>query len=155
MTNFIGDHTCKLDSKGRVLLPSAFKKQMSPDNQDSFVIKKDIFAKCLVLYPIEEWNRQNDIIRAKTNPYNREHNQFLRTFYKGTAEISLDGNNRLLIPKRLLDEIEAENDIVLAGQFNKIELWPKDTYNKIISGDDEFASLAEKILGGLNLESNG
>ncbi|MBN2611061.1 MAG: division/cell wall cluster transcriptional repressor MraZ [Bacteroidales bacterium] len=154
MTNFIGDYTCKLDSKGRVLLPSAFKKQMSPANQESFVIKKDIFAKCLVIFPIEEWNRQNDIIRAKTNPYNREHNQFLRTFYKGTAEISLDGNNRLLIPKRLLDEIEAENEVVLAGQFNKIELWPKENYHKVISGDDEFASLAEKILGGLNLESN-
>lgn len=154
MTNFIGDYTCKLDTKSRVLLPAVFKKQMSPANQDRFVVKKDIFARCLVLYPMEEWDRQNNIIRAKTNPYNREHNQFLRTFYKGTAEVGLDGNNRILIPKRLLDEIGANNDIVLAGQFNKIEIWPKDDYNNMITGDDEFALLAEKILGGLNLENN-
>ena len=140
MTNLIGDYTCKLDNKSRVLLPSAFKKQIAPANQDRFVIKKDIFAKCLVLYPMEEWDRQNTIIRAKTNPYNREHNQFLRTFYKGTAEVSLDGNGRLLIPKRLLDEIEA---------------WPKESYERSVSGDEDFASLAEKILGNLNLENNG
>ncbi len=155
MTNLIGDYTCNLDAKSRVLLPSAFKKQISPANQERFVIKKDIFAKCLVLYPMEEWDRQNDIIRAKTNPYNREHNQFLRTYYKGTAEVSLDGNGRLLIPKRLLEEIGANKEIVLAGQYNKIEVWPKEVYDKSISGDDEFATLAEKILGNLNLENNG
>ena len=155
MTNLIGDYTCKLDNKSRVLLPSAFKKQIAPANQDRFVIKKDIFAKCLVLYPMEEWDRQNTIIRAKTNPYNREHNQFLRTFYKGTAEVSLDGNGRLLIPKRLLDEIGAAKEIVLAGQFNKIEAWPKESYERSVSGDEDFASLAEKILGNLNLENNG
>ncbi len=154
MTNFIGDYPCKLDTKGRVLLPSAMKKQMSPGAQDRFVIKKDIFEKCLVLYPIDEWERQNKIIRAKTNPYNREHNQFLRTFFKGTAELLLDGNNRLLIPRRLLDEINADKEIVLAGQFNKIEIWPKDIYEKAVSSDNEFAAIAEKILGGLNLENN-
>ena len=154
MTNLIGDYPCRLDSKSRVLLPAAFKRQLSPVNQDRFVIKKDIFTKCLVLFPMEEWDRQNNIIRSKLNPYNPEHNQFIRTFYKGTAEISLDGNGRLLIPRRMLDEIGADNEIIMAGQFNRIEIWPKDSYDKSIIADDEFASQAEKILGGLNLEKN-
>jgi hypothetical protein len=92
MTNFIGDYICKIDIKGRVMLPAALKKQMSSTDSERFVIKKDIFASCLVLYPMEEWERQNRIIRAKVNPYKKEHNQFLRAFYKGTADIVLDGN---------------------------------------------------------------
>ena len=98
MTTFIGDYPCKADSKGRIMLPSALKKQMAGAVQDRFVVKKDIFEKCLVLFPFDEWERQIKILRSKINPYNREHNKFLREFYKGTAEITLDGNNRMLIP---------------------------------------------------------
>ena len=58
------------------MLPSAFKKQMPATAQDKFVIKKDIYEKCLVLYPIDEWERQNQLIRQNINPYNKEHNRF-------------------------------------------------------------------------------
>ena len=51
MIDFIGDYTCKLDDKGRVLLPSAFIRQMAGSMQERFVMKKDIFESCLVLYP--------------------------------------------------------------------------------------------------------
>jgi MraZ protein len=73
---------------------------------------------------------------------------FLRNFFKGTAELSLDTNNRLLVPKRLMDLIGAERDVVLAGQDGRIELWAADIYNKIDMTADDFANLAEKLLGG-------
>jgi MraZ protein len=112
------------------------------------VVRKDIFENFLVLYSIEDWNGQLDKIRKKINPYNREHNMFLRNFFKGTAELSLDTNNRLLVPKRLMDLIGAERDVVLAGQDGRIELWAADIYNKIDMTADDFANLAEKLLGG-------
>jgi MraZ protein len=152
MITFIGDYTCKLDDKGRVLLPSAFIKQMAGSKQEHFVLKKDIFESCLVMYPMDEWERQNEILRQNTNPYNREHNKFLRGFFKGTAEITLDASNRLLIPKRLLDEIGAAREIVLAGQLGKIEIWPSETYNNVEGGDESFAQLAEKIMGNISRE---
>ncbi len=154
MTTFIGDYTCKPDSKGRVLVPSAFLKQMAQGAQERFVIKKDIFENCLVLYPMDEWESQGKIIREKTNPYNREHSHFLRQFFKGTAEVLLDSNNRILIPKRLLDEIDADKELILAGQFGKIEIWPKKAYDELGSREDEFSSLAEKILGGKIYETD-
>ena len=154
MNSFIGDYSCKADTKGRILFPSAFKRQMSSSANERFVIKKDLFEKCLVLYPIEEWERQNKIIRSKINPYNKEHNRFLRGFYKGTAEIILDNNNRMLIPKRLLDQVEITKDVVLAGQDGKIEVWAEDLYNKLVEVDDEFAQLTEKIMDGSINEIN-
>jgi MraZ protein len=149
MTTFIGDYTCKLDAKGRVILPAAFKKQMKGADQERYVVKKDIFVSCLLLYPIEEWERQNKIVRKKLNPYKKEHNMFLRRFLKGMAEVMIDANNRILIPKRLLDEISAEKEIVMAGQFGKIEIWAKESYDKIEAGDDDFANMAENIMEGL------
>jgi MraZ protein len=148
MSTFIGDYTCKVDVKGRLILPMAFKKQMPADAQDHFVVKKDIFENCLILYSIEEWNRQLEKIRKRINPYNREHNMFLRNFFKGTAELSLDNNNRLLIPKRLMDLIGAERDVVLAGQDGRIEIWAESLYEKIDMPSGEFADLAEKLMGG-------
>lgn len=144
---YIGEYHCKVDSKGRIMLPAAFKKQMTTGSQDHFVVRKDIYESCLVLYPMEEWLRQNKIIRANINPYNKDHNAFVRGFFKGAAEIELDASNRMLIPKRLLDETQIETEVVLAGQDGKIEIWSEKIYDKAISGD-EFAALAEKIMGG-------
>jgi MraZ protein len=148
MATFIGDYQCKVDVKGRIILPMAFKKQMPADAQDRFVVRKDIFENCLVLYSIEDWNRQLVKIRKRMNSYNREHNMFLRNFYKGTAELSLDNNNRLLIPKRLMELIGAERDVILAGQDGRIEIWATSVYEKIGMTPDDFADLAEKLLGG-------
>ncbi len=152
MATFIGDYTCKVDVKGRIILPMAFKKQMPADAQDHFVVRKDIFENCLVLYAIEDWNRQLDKIRKKINPFNREQNMFLRNFFMGTAELSLDNNNRILIPKRLMDLIGAERDVVLAGQDGRIEIWPADVYSKLAMPADDLANLGEKLLGGSNNE---
>ena len=154
MTTFIGDYACKVDAKGRIVLPSALKKQMTPAAKDKFVVKKDIFENCLVLFPMDEWLRQNKIIRSKINPHNREHSKFLREFYKGTAEIVLDNNNRILVPKRLLDLVDINKEVILAGQDGKIEIWDKDLYERIGETEDDFATLAEKIMGGQANENN-
>jgi MraZ protein len=150
MTIFIGDYTCKVDAKSRVMLPSAFKKQMPVAAQDKFVIKKDIYEKCLVLYPMDEWERQNQLIRQNINPYNKEHNQFLREFYKDTAEIELDTNNRFVIPARLLALVgtDKETEVIMAGQMGKIEIWPKDKYEQASEEIGDFGELANRILGG-------
>ena len=147
MTTFVGDYPVKIDAKGRVLFPAAFKKQLALNADGRFVVKKDIFEKCLILYSYDEWERQIKIIRSKINPYKKEHAKFLREFYKGTAELSLDSNNRLLFPKRLLELIGVSKDIIMAGQDDRIEIWDKTVYESQEMQEDDFASLAEKLLG--------
>lgn len=135
------------------MLPSVFLKQMSSAMPSKFIAKKDVFESCLVIYPESEWQRQVKLLRKKLNPYKREHNTFMRVFFKGVAELVPDSNNRVLLPKRLLDEIGANKEIVLAGQHGKIELWAKSKYDGIELGDDEFADMAEKLMDGLIDES--
>ena len=148
MITFIGEYKYKVDSKGRIMLPSAFKKQLPSIPEEKFVVKRDVFEKCLVMYPISEWERQNRIIRKNTNPYNKEHSRFLRMFYQGTAELVLDSNNRFLIPKRLMDFAGIAKEVILAGQYGKIELWSEKQFGRVGDEVPDFASLAEKILGG-------
>ena len=148
MATFIGEFMCKVDVKGRIILPMAFKKQMPADAQDHFVVRKDIFENCLVLYSIEDWKTQLEKIRKKINPYKREHNTFMRNFFQGTAELSLDNNNRLLIPKRLMDVIGPGRDVVLAGQDGRIEIWAAPVYEKMDMAAGDFADLAEKLMAG-------
>ncbi len=147
MTTFIGDYTVKLDSKGRLSFPAAFKRQLKDGSPDGFVLKRDVFEKCLILYPMEEWDRQSAMIRERTNPYNKEHAKFLRMFYAGTAELTLDASNRMLLPRRLLDHAGIGDEVVLAGQSGRIEIWASDKYIDVSTADDDFAAMAEKILG--------
>jgi len=129
------------------MLPSVFKKQLSASAQDRFVVRKDVFDKCLVLYPSDEWDRQVKILRSRLNLYKREHSRFLREFFKGTAEILLDGNNRMLIPRRLLELIDVDKEVILAGQDGRIEIWNKGLYEKEGISEEDFADQAEKLLG--------
>lgn len=152
MASFIGDYICKIDAKGRIAFPSGLKKQLSEGEEHVFVLKKDIFEQCLVLYTQEEWQRQIDLLRQKINPYKKEHNQFYRAFHKDTAEIKLDTSSRLLIPRKLLDIISIDKEVYLAGQDRKIEIWNKETFEQQTSSDNELAELAEKIMGGEILE---
>lgn len=153
MVSFVGEYNLKIDEKGRLLFPATLKRQVKTTIPDQFVIKEDIFEKCLVLYTMEEWERQNTILRKRLNPFDAKHNMFLRGFAKGAAEVSLDGSNRLLIPRRLIDFAGIAKEIVMAGQNGKIEIWAKESYDKLFGGDIDFAALASEVIGGnLNIE---
>ncbi|MEZ5070144.1 MAG: protein mraZ [Bacteroidales bacterium] len=148
MISFIGDYTVKLDAKGRLTFPSAFKKRMGEAVSQGLVVKRDVYVKCLVLYPKEEWDREVERIRARTNPYNKKQAQTLRQFFAGTFELTLDSNNRILIPKLLLDYAEAGEDLVLAGQAGKIEVWDLRKYEESCMPGDSYGSDIEELLGG-------
>ncbi len=146
MSSFVGNILCKIDSKGRIALPSAFRKQLSKQAHGSFVIKKDMFENCLVLLPYDEWERQVEKIRGRLNPFNRQHNRFLRNFFKDVSILTLDSNNRLLIPKEFLNFIEVSDEVFLIGLDRKIELWNKETFEKYITEYEGFNEDMEKFL---------
>lgn len=147
MITFVGDFECKTDDKGRIVFPSAFKKVLGAAEEMKFVVRKDLFEHCLVLFPYAEWENELNRLREKLNLYNREHSKFLRDFFKGSAEISLDGNGRFLIPKRLLELAGIDREVVMVGVDKKIELWDKVRYDQQQVDPEDLASLAEKLLG--------
>lgn len=147
MVNLIGTYECKADAKGRLMIPAAFKKQLSPVLQDGFVLKRAVFQPCLELYPMEEWN----LLMKKMNGLNRfkkKNNDFIRRFTAGVKVIEIDATGRLLIPKDLMSFAGIKKELVLSSAVNIIEIWDKNQYEKAI--DDatvDFAELAEEVMG--------
>jgi MraZ protein len=145
MTNLIGEYECRLDDKGRIMLPAGLKKQIPSEAQDRFVINRG-FESCLVLYPLNEWKGISEEIN-RLNIYNRKNRNFARYFYRGATELALDGNNRLLLPKTLTGYAGIEREIILFAYSNRIEVWAKDKYESLMTDEPEdFALLAEEVM---------
>jgi len=153
LINLIGTYECKADAKGRLMISSAFKKQLSPILQEGFVLKRAVFQPCLELYPMQEWNE----VMLKVNSLNRfikKNNDFIRRFTAGVRVIELDASGRLLIPKDLCQFAGIKKQIVLSSAINIIEIWDKDNYEKTIDdATTDFALLAEEVMG--NTEEDG
>jgi len=152
MAAFIGDFTCKLDAKGRIVLPAPFKKIMVANGSDRFVVRKDLFENCLILTPFNQWESELEKIRAKLNAYKRDHNKFIRAFFKGLAEVSFDSNGRILIPRKLKNAIGADGEVILVGVDSHIEIWSDKEYDSLDIEPEELGKLAEDILGSDGVE---
>ena len=100
MANFIGEFECKLDPKGRLMMPAGLRRQLDPAAQEKFVLNRG-FEKCLVLYPKNEWEKISTEIN-QLNQYVKKNRDFIRYFYRGATELGLDNTGRVLFPKRLL-----------------------------------------------------
>ncbi|WP_430813039.1 division/cell wall cluster transcriptional repressor MraZ [Carboxylicivirga sp. RSCT41] len=148
MTTFIGDFICKPDAKGRVVLPSLFKKVMSEDSQSVFVVRKNLFDNCLDLIPHNEWQKEVQVIDKKLSGFRQKDQRLKRALYRSTAEVTLDGNGRFLIPKRLMEMISVSGEVVLLGVGRNIELWSKQQFEDDGLESEEIGELAEELLGG-------
>lgn len=150
MVNLIGTYECKADVKGRLMLPSPLKKQLSTILAEGFVIKRSVFQPCLELYPMSEWN----LMMAKVNKLNRfvkKNNDFIRRFTAGVKMVELDSSGRLLIPKDLHSFAGVSKEVVLSALGPIVEVWNKDSYEKAINDATvDFAELAEDVMGGEN-----
>ena len=150
MVNLIGTYECKADTKGRLMLPSAIKKQLSSVLQKGFVLKRSVFQPCLELYPLEEWNVMMERVN-KLNRFVKKNNDFIRRFTAGVKIIELDVSGRMLIPKDLHSFAGISKELVLSSSVNIIEIWDKNKYETAIDvATIDFAELAEEVMGNLN-----
>jgi len=155
MVNIIGTYEGKADAKGRLMLSAALKKQLLPLLQEGFVLKRSVFQPCLELYPMAEWNVMMGQVN-KLNRFVKKNNDFIRRFTAGVKIIELDASGRLLIPKDLQSFAGISKNVVLSSAVNIIEIWDKDKYEKAIDdAADEFADLAEEVMGNINNGDDG
>jgi len=145
--SFIGTYDCKADVKGRIMIPVTLKNQMAPVLSKGFVIKRSVFQPCLELYPMDEWNLLMEKMNKK-NRFKKKNNDFIRRFSAGVKPLEIDGTGRLLIPKNLVSIAGISKEVVLSSAINIIEIWDKDSYEKVIDETAEnFAELAEEVMG--------
>ena len=154
MSHLIGEFDCKLDAKGRLMVPSALKKQLPSIDAEGLVINRG-FEKHLTIYSKAEWDKISEEL-AQLNSYEKKNREFIRYFTRGLSELNLDASGRVLLPKALLEYAEIGNEVVLSCQFNKIEVWSKEVYDQQMDDEPEnFANLAEEVMGSKGRSVNG
>ncbi len=120
-----GEYPCKLDAKGRFLVPQALMRQL-PKGDAEFVLNRGLDT-CLVLFPLAVWQQELAAIYA-TNQYVPENRAFARLFQSGAVPAELDGQGRLLVPKRLAEHAALQQDLVLVGAYDRIEIWAAEVF---------------------------
>jgi MraZ protein len=136
------------------MLPTSLKKQLG-SIENGFVLKRSVFQPCLELYPMKEWNAMMFKVN-KLNRFKKKNNDFIRRFTAGVKIIEIDSTGRLLIPKDLMLFSKIEKEIVLSAAINIVEIWDKDLYeNAIENATDDFADLAEEVMGNLYENEDG
>lgn len=151
---FLGNIEAKTDTKGRAFLPATFRKILQVSGEDNLVLRKDVFQPCLVIYPESVWNAQLDELRSKLSRWSSREQQIYRAFIADAVQLSLDGNGRFLIPKRLLKLANIDQAIRFVGMGDTIEIWSSQGEEESFMNQEEFSQALEEIMSGADINKN-
>ena len=143
---FLGNIEAKTDAKGRVFLPSTFRKVLQASGEESLVMRKDIHQKCLVLYPESVWNERVDALRARISEWDDEGKMLLRQYMKEAEILTLDGNGRFLIPKRYLQMAGIVQTVRFIGLTDTIEIWAAEKAEAPFMSQQDFAAKLKALM---------
>jgi MraZ protein len=143
---FLGNIEAKTDVKGRAFLPAVFRKVLQAQGEEVLVLRRDVFQKCLVLYPESVWNERLDMLKTQLRTWKPVHQQMFRQFVSEAEVVTLDGNGRFLISKRLLKAAEIDQEIQFIGMDDTIEIWSPKNLKQTLKTDEEFGNEFESIM---------
>jgi MraZ protein len=145
VSSFKGSYGYSVDSKGRINIPARLRKYVSTEANDTFVVTRG-YDQCLFVYPLDEWTRLEVEIRqlSSTNP---KHRFFKRRLLEWATESQLDGQFRIMIPRDLLQFAGIENDVLIIGVLEHIEVWNPRIYEAYLKTQDEsYETVAQTVL---------
>jgi MraZ protein len=146
MASFISEFKCKLDPKGRLVLPAKFKAALPETLGNELVLRRGEDP-CIVVYPKVEFKKLYNKVSALSD-FNPTERKFKRQFLSGLSEVDLDNSGRFLIVKQMLEWAGIDKEAILVGMGTNIEIWDPVKYQQYSSMDhEEFSGLAEKFLG--------
>lgn len=147
---FLGNIEAKADAKGRVFLPATFRKVLQSGGVEQLVMRKDVHEDCLVLYPEDVWNNLMDGMLARLNRWNRQQQQIFRQFVSDVELITLDGNGRFLIPRRLQEMVGIEQAVRFIGVGDTIEIWAVKKTEEPFVDAETFGNALEDLMNDMN-----
>ncbi len=145
---FMGQFEHSLDEKGRVIVPSKLRDEVRPSEDGEGFIATQAPEGCLYLYTPREWERiSSDLDQLRRGSARLR--KFQRRWYSGAERLPLDRQGRILLPERLRSNAGIQRELVLAGCYDRIEIWAKDSWDVQSREDDDFEDQLERFLGGI------
>lgn len=122
------------------------RRNISPEANSTFVVTRGL-EKCLYGYPLDEWRKLEDSIKA-LNQTSEEDRFSMRMLLQYSEELTLDGQFRILIPRTLLEYADIKKEVYIIGVLDHIELWDPQNFKRYIdSMKKSYETVAESVLG--------
>jgi len=123
-TMFIGEYTYSIDEKKRLGIPAKFRQLLGK----KAVITRGL-DQCLFLYPDKEWGSLAK--KLSQLPLSQaDARGFARLMLTGAMDAKLDNLGRILVPDYLKDYGKLKKKVVIAGVFNRIEIWDETKWQE-------------------------
>jgi MraZ protein len=144
MASFLGTYKHSIDHKGRVSIPSRFRRSLSGDAEETFVILRGLES-CVALYPLDEWRRMEERLRSRTY-YDESNRRFQRRMLQHASHGALDAQGRVAIPPALLEHASLKKEAVVSGALDHIEIWDPEQYERYLgSSERSFEDMAGDV----------
>jgi MraZ protein len=145
MSTFIGKYEAKADAKGRIFIPSAYRKLLPDGEKERVVIRKDAENDCLVVFPESIWNAKVEDFKSKLDEWNSVDQLLLMQFVSDAEWLDIDSQGRILISKKNLLAIGVENsDFLFVGMIDRFAIWCKSKYEQARMTPADFAALLKE-----------
>ena len=142
---FAGEYLCKVDEKGRFIVPSPIREQIEADGQTVMFLKGP--EQSLLIYSTKEWEKVLE--RAKTSLDEDQSRLFMHSVVSEAGSSDIDKTGRILIPGRLrkLVPVDEDQEIILVGLYHRMEIWnPSDWRRYIARTEDRYEQNMAKIM---------
>ena len=145
MSTFIGKYEAKADVKGRIFIPSAYRKLLPDGEREKVVMRRDAENECMILYPEHVWNAKVEQLKATLDEWNPADQMLLMQFVADAEWLDIDSQGRVLIAKRHLQSTSVENsELLFVGMIDRFAVWGKNRYEQSKMSQTEFAKSLKK-----------
>lgn len=121
---FIGEYKHTIDPKRRLAIPVKFRKEIG----DRMVLTRGLDG-CLFIFSMNEWGQLAEKL-GKLPMGQQDTRAFARLLLAGASEVEVDQLGRILIPDFLKEYASLKKTVVIAGLFNKLEIWDEERWNQ-------------------------
>lgn len=137
---FLGEYSYTIDEKKRLAVPSKFRLTLGR----KAVITRGL-DNCLFLYPSKEWQKLAEKL-SKLPLSQADARGFARIMLAGAMEVSLDKLGRILVPDYLKEYASLQKKVIIAGLYNRIEIWDEERWNAYKQKTEkEAGDIAERL----------
>ena len=147
---FAGEFRCKLDDKGRFFIPSSIRELLDkgkPDQTKSVMFVRGQ-TECLWLYALQDW--EHKLARARETLDDDQSRLFMHFIVSETMGSEIDRSGRICVPRRLRELSGIEEEIVVIGMYDRLELWSQEEWNSYLARmEEKYETSLNKILNVL------
>lgn len=122
MVEFAGTHNATIDEKGRIVIPSAFKKEMGELASGSLILEKNLHRNCLDIHPEKYWRERVADFKSTLDPFDEDDDALLQFFYQNFVKVTMAANGRVNIPADYLKYAGLEKGVEFIGMGEFVRL---------------------------------